>query len=198
MAHVRATSLATVQETNCHPFRYKNWLFVHNGQIARFELLRQELMAKVAPQYFENILGSTDSEMMFHLALTYGLEEDVSSAISKMVRVVETAAKEHGVNESVWMTLGISDGKNLWGFRYGSNGVGPTLYVSPNLEELYSLNPDIKGAFGDFAACLVSEPIGRFQDSWKALDENSQVMISHNKIEMAPFKPYDSPGPKLH
>jgi predicted glutamine amidotransferase len=25
LAHVRATSLATVQETNCHPFRYKHW-----------------------------------------------------------------------------------------------------------------------------------------------------------------------------
>jgi predicted glutamine amidotransferase len=27
MAHIRATSLATVQETNCHPFRYGHWLF---------------------------------------------------------------------------------------------------------------------------------------------------------------------------
>ena len=44
MAHVRATSLATIQETNCHPFRYKRWLFVHNGQIAQFGLLRQALI----------------------------------------------------------------------------------------------------------------------------------------------------------
>jgi glutamine amidotransferase len=189
MAHVRATSLATVQETNCHPFRYKNWLFVHNGQIAKFEILRQALLAKISPQYFENILGSTDSEMMFHLALTYGLEKDVPSAIAEMVRVVEAAAKEHGINESVWMTLGISDGKNLWGFRYGSNGVGPTLYISPNMEELYSLNPEVAGAFGNFAACLVSEPIGKFQETWKLLDENSQVVISSETIKMSFFKP---------
>jgi hypothetical protein len=37
LAHVRATSLATVQETNCHPFRYRNWLFVHNGEIFEVE-----------------------------------------------------------------------------------------------------------------------------------------------------------------
>ncbi|MBK8683130.1 MAG: class II glutamine amidotransferase [Bacteroidetes bacterium] len=37
MSHVRATSLASVQETNCHPFRYNNWLFLHNGQIADFK-----------------------------------------------------------------------------------------------------------------------------------------------------------------
>ena len=52
MAHVRATSLATIQETNCHPFRYKQWLFVHNGQIAEFQLMRQALLLKVAPEYF--------------------------------------------------------------------------------------------------------------------------------------------------
>jgi glutamine amidotransferase len=106
LAHVRATSLATIQETNCHPFRYKNWLFVHNGQIAEFGLLRQVLLEKVAAEYFENILGSTDSEVMFHLALTFGLEKDVPSAITRMVRVVETVAKKKGVKESLWMTLG--------------------------------------------------------------------------------------------
>jgi len=38
LAHVRATSLATAQETNCHPFRYKNWLFAHNGEIFEGEM----------------------------------------------------------------------------------------------------------------------------------------------------------------
>ena len=187
MAHVRATSLATIQETNCHPFRYKNWLFVHNGQIAEFGLVRQQLMEKVAPQYFNNILGSTDSELMFHLALTYGLEKDVPSAISKMVKVVENAAKAKGVNESVWMTLGISDGDNLWGFRYGSNGKGPTLYISPGIHELSKLNPEVDGRFGDFAACLVSEPIGNYQDKWKALEENSMVIIEKDGYKMNDF-----------
>ena len=136
MAHVRATSLATIQETNCHPFRYKQWMFVHNGQIAEFGKLHQSLLAKVKPTYFENILGSTDSELMFHLALSLGLEDDVPSAIAEMVRLVEATGKENGIAESIWMTLGISDGKNLWGFRYGSNGQGPTLYVSPDIREL--------------------------------------------------------------
>src|SRR6478735_2091648 len=69
LAHVRATSLATVQETNCHPFRYNNWLFVHNGEIFEVEKFRRELLLAVDPKYFENILGSTDSVLMFHLAL---------------------------------------------------------------------------------------------------------------------------------
>lgn len=188
MAHVRATSLATIQETNCHPFRYKNWLFVHNGQIAKFELLRQTLLAKIAPQYFANILGSTDSEIMFHLALTFGLEKDVPKAIAAMVREVEATAKEKGMEAALWMTLAISDGKNLWGFRYGSDGKGPTLYISPGMEEINRVNPEMGRKLGRFAACLVSEPIGNYQDSWKPIPENSQVFIDSEHTQIGGFE----------
>ena len=187
MAHVRASSLATIQETNCHPFRYKHWLFVHNGQIAQFELMRQALLAKIAPEYFANILGSTDSEVMFHLALTLGLEKDVPAAIAAMVRVVEATAKENGVEEALWMTLGISDGKKLWGFRYGSDGKGPTLYISPSMEELHRVNPQMAKKVGRFAACLVSEPIGNYQDIWKPIPENSQIFIGQARPRISDF-----------
>jgi glutamine amidotransferase len=189
MAHVRATSMATVQETNCHPFRYRNWLFVHNGQIAEFGKLKQKLVEQVAPEYFDNILGSTDSEIMFHLALTLGLERSVPDAIVAMVRLVEGMAKEHGIDEAVWMTLGITNGETLWGFRYGSNGKGPTLYISPGVEEIKRVNPEAEKKLADFAACIVSEPIGNYQDLWHALPENSQVMISSGKIEKSGFEP---------
>lgn len=188
MAHVRATSLATIQETNCHPFRYKQWLFLHNGQIAEFGKIRQPLMAMVDEKYFDNILGSTDSELMFHLALTFGLETDTVGSISKMVQVVEATAKEHGVQESIWMTLGISDGKSLWGFRYGSNGKAPTLYISPSVEELTQVNPAVEGKFGDFAACLVSEPIGNYQEIWDLMPESSQVIISNGEVVSGTFE----------
>jgi glutamine amidotransferase len=187
MAHVRATSLATIQETNCHPFRYKNWLFVHNGQIAEFGKLHQPLMLHVKPEYFENILGSTDSELMFHLALSLGLETDVPAAIEGMVRLVESEARKQGIDGAIWMTLGISDGKSLWGFRYGSDGKGPTLYMSPNVQELQQLNPDAAKLLGDFAACLVSEPIGRYQERWQEIPDQSQVWIRDGQVVTKDF-----------
>jgi glutamine amidotransferase len=190
MAHVRATSLATIQESNCHPFRFRQWLFVHNGQIAEFEKLRRDLLLKVDPAYFNNIQGTTDSEIMFHLALTYGLEKDVPSAISKMVEVVEkTAKKEYGIDAAVWMTLGISDGHTLWGFRYGSDGRCPTLYISPSIEDLMMVNPDIDGRFGDFAVCLVSEPMGKFEEIWKEVPEQSMVVVRNKHLQVEAFKP---------
>ena len=76
IAHVRATTGTAIQETNCHPFRHGRWLMVHNGVIAGFHEMRRELMLEVAPELFADIQGSTDSEVLFHLALTYGLERD--------------------------------------------------------------------------------------------------------------------------
>ncbi|MCU0388335.1 MAG: class II glutamine amidotransferase [Chitinophagaceae bacterium] len=188
MAHVRATSLATIQETNCHPFRYKNWLFMHNGQIEGFQHMKRELLLKIDPKYFNNISGTTDSEIMFHLALTFGLENDVNDAISLMVQEVETTARKHGIAQCLWMTLAISDGNNLWAFRYGSNGKGPTLYISPDIDELVKLNPELKGHFGDFAVCIVSEPIGKHTELWRQIPEQSKVLVEDSSLLVSKFE----------
>lgn len=189
MAHVRATSLATIQETNCHPFRYKNWLFMHNGQIANFGALRQALYGRIKSEYFQNISGSTDSETMFHLALSLGLEENVPEAVAEMVRVIEATGRELGVDASVWMTLAISDGKGLWAFRYATDGRGPSLYLSPDLNALAKLNPDTAGRFGDFATCIVSEPIGKYQEAWTPVAENTFVTVRDKAVTTAAFQP---------
>lgn len=188
LSHVRASSLAPIQETNCHPFRYNKWLFMHNGQIAQFEFLRQALLAKISPEYFNDLMGSTDSEVMFYLALTFGLEDDVISAINEMVRFIKAEGKKAGIAVDLWMTLAISDGISLWGFRYGTNGKGPSLYISPSIEELNRVNPNINGRFGDFAACLVSEPMGNYQEIWKVVPDNSVVIVQDQNILVNNFQ----------
>jgi glutamine amidotransferase len=125
---------------------------------------------------------------MFHLALTFGLEKDVPKAIAAMVREVEATAQEKEVGEALWMTLAVSDGKNLWGFRYGSDDKGPTLYISPGMEEINRVNPEMARKLGRFAACLVSEPIGNYQDSWKPIPENSQVFIDSEHAHIGGFQ----------
>jgi predicted glutamine amidotransferase len=57
LAHVRATSGTAVQETNCHPFRHGRWLFVHNGVVADFPLLRRDLALAIAPERFAALQG---------------------------------------------------------------------------------------------------------------------------------------------
>lgn len=191
LAHVRATSLATVQETNCHPFRHGKWLFVHNGEIFEVEKIRQQLLMRIAPEVFPNILGTTDSEVLFHLALTFGLERDPLGAFERMAGLVESVARAHGIPESLWMTLGLSDGESVWAVRYASDGQAPTLYTSKAVEDLVELglDPEAGARLGPQARMVVSEPIGKLADAWVTVPQASALCLRAGDIEVVPFRP---------
>ena len=72
-AHVRASTGTPVQRSNCHPFRHGRWLWMHNGSLAGFEKVKRDLLMAVDPSLYPEIEGSTDSETLFFLALTFGL-----------------------------------------------------------------------------------------------------------------------------
>src|SRR3954464_10491605 len=127
IAHIRASTGTAVQQTNCHPFRYDRWLWVHNGAIKDFRLLKRDLVLAVDPDLFPSIAGSTDSEVMFYLALTFGLRDDPLRGVERMAGFVEQTAQAHGVAEPLQMTVGASDGDRVWAFRYSSIGKSRTL-----------------------------------------------------------------------
>ncbi|MGD8330810.1 MAG: class II glutamine amidotransferase, partial [Acidobacteriota bacterium] len=108
LAHVRAATNAEIQQTNCHPFRHGRWLFMHNGRIEGFERCRRELMLAVAPELFPCVRGSTDSELMFYLALSEGLDDDPLVALQRMVGVVELAGAHQGIEGMLQMTVACS------------------------------------------------------------------------------------------
>jgi predicted glutamine amidotransferase len=83
LAHIRATTGTPVQQTNCHPFRHGRWLFVHNGVINGFQAMRRDLLYAVDSSMFDGIAGSTDSEALFYLALTFGLDDDPVGAVAQ-------------------------------------------------------------------------------------------------------------------
>ena len=88
LAHVRAATGTAIQQSNSHPFRHGKWLFCHNGRINEFGRIKRELALGVASELFPEICGSTDSELMFYLALTFGLEDDPVAGVEKMVGFV--------------------------------------------------------------------------------------------------------------
>src|SRR5256885_1793000 len=96
-AHIRASTGTAVQETNCHPFRHGRWLWMHNGLIADFPEVRRELSMAVDSRLYPDIEGSTDSEILFFLALTFGLKHDPISAVARAVELVERAGRGHHV-----------------------------------------------------------------------------------------------------
>ena len=95
--HVRAAAGPPIQQTNCHPFRNDGWLFMHNGGIAEFARVKRELVLAIDPELYPLMLGTTDSEVLFHLALTLGLREDPVGALSRAIGFVERVGREHDV-----------------------------------------------------------------------------------------------------
>jgi predicted glutamine amidotransferase len=71
IAHVRAPTVGTLRTENTHPFRYRQWLFAHTGTIPGFQKLGSRLRDSL-PQFLErDIRGDTDSEVLFHLFLSF-------------------------------------------------------------------------------------------------------------------------------
>ena len=82
-AHIRASTGSPVQQTNCHPFRHGRWLFMHNGFLDGFHEVKRDLALAVDPALYPEIEGTTDTELMFYLALTFGLEDDPPEAVAR-------------------------------------------------------------------------------------------------------------------
>jgi glutamine amidotransferase len=191
LAHIRATTGTAVQQTNCHPFRHGRWLFVHNGVLAGFQKIRRSLLLAVDAAYFDAIAGSTDSEALFYLALTFGLEEDPLGAVERAVGFVEATGCAAGIENPVQMTLGFSDGERLWAVRYSSEGRSRTLYVSADRETVQSLHPDNPrfARMTDEDRIVVSEPLSDLPGIWIEVPEATALVIQAGVDERRAFNP---------
>lgn len=191
LAHVRAGTGTPVQQTNCHPFRYRNWLFVHNGYVAGYDSLRRDLLMAVRPDLFGNIAGSTDSELLFHLALTFGLIDDPIAGIARMAGFVEAIADAADLGEpALQMTVGVSDGARLYAARYASGPEVNTLFVNEDLQSVRMLYPDNEplAHFGGDARVVVSEPLTDLPGLWREVPAGTALIVGED-IEVQAFEP---------
>lgn len=190
-AHVRSSTGTSVQQTNCHPFRYGQYLFMHNGEIRGWHQIKRDLAMAVSPELFTAIEGTTDSEMMFYLALTFGLEKNVPEAIARMVGLVEKVGKAHNIPCPMCMTLAISDGRRIWSFRYASDGKAPTLFFSTDIRELRKLYPDIPRfkTVSDETRMVVSEPFVDLPGAWQEVPQSTWGVIQEGDDESHAFQP---------
>jgi predicted glutamine amidotransferase len=191
LAHIRATTGTPVQQSNCHPFRHGRWLFVHNGVINGFQAMRRDLMLAVDPSLFDDIHGSTDSETLFYLALTFGLEKDPPGAMERAVGLVEATAREMGIEHAIQMTVGIADGERLWVFRYATEGTPRTLFVSAEADALRKLFPGRERLqrLGDEDRVVVSEPLVDLPGAWLEVPPSTAMVIQPGPDEQRPFQP---------
>ena len=190
-AHIRASTGTAIQETNTHPFRHGRWLWMHNGLIREFPRVKRDLVLAVDDSLYPLIEGTTDSETMFFLALTFGLEDDPVGAVERMVGFVEHTGRRHGVEHPIQMTVATTEGSTIWAFRYSSELDSRSLYFSTRMDALKAHYPEAVElqALSDETRVVVSEPLGDLAGAWNEVPEASVGIVQPGSDELRPFAP---------
>jgi predicted glutamine amidotransferase len=189
LSHVRAAATPPVQQTNCHPFRFQNWLFMHNGALAEFGSVKRDLTFAVDPSLYPRIMGTTDSEVLFHLALTLGLRENPVAGMEKAIQMVESVGHQHGVQFPMQGTVAVSDGTTLWAFRYSSQRRTRTLFHSVDIATLQEMYPNAERLriFGKQAHVVVSEPLSDLPGVFVEVPESTVAVLDESGYHHHPF-----------
>ena len=190
-AHLRAAIGSAVQQTNCHPFRHGDWLWMHNGFIDGYTTIKRDLLFAVDPSLFPAIAGTTDSEALFYTALTLGLEQDPPAAVARTVGLVERLGRARGVRDPFQGTIATTDGTTLWVFRYSSAGQSRSLFFTRTVPEIRALYPgrEILREASEDTRLVVSEPIGDLPGAWIEMPESSYAVVREGEDLLLGFNP---------
>ncbi|HET8968973.1 MAG TPA: hypothetical protein VFN06_06065, partial [Gaiellaceae bacterium] len=162
-----------------------------NGLIADFHRVKRDLVLAVDPDLYPFIEGSADSEVLFFLALTLGLEDDPPGAVARAVGLVEHIGREHGVEHPMQGTVATTDGESVWAFRYSSEGKSRSLFYSTRVDTLREQHPEVAvlRELSDESRLVVSEPLGDLAGAWNEVPEAHYGVIHEGQDELHPFTP---------
>ncbi len=183
MSHVRAASSGAVERNNAHPFKYKNWLFQHNGYLSHFAIVKRDLQFEIAPEFFNCLQGTTDSEVLFLLALTYRLENNPKAAMEKLINKTREVCEKNKVSFNLVMSCALSDGKSVYTMRFATGDLVHSQYFSTHKDCMKDIDKNgIAIPEGSFV--VVSEPLDKEMKYWEEMPVGSFATINNGKIKI--------------
>ncbi len=118
VGHVRSATVGALRTENTHPFRYRQWLFAQTGTLPHFDAIRERLLASVPEFLRGNVRGETDSEIVFHVFLSF---------LHDAGRLDNGSVSPGGVLEALRSSLAVVDGMAA---EVGDINEGTNLLVS--------------------------------------------------------------------
>ena len=175
-AHIRAIkplSISLVHEYNCHPFYYKNFIFMHNGDLKNFIDFKKKIILDLSDEVYKIIKGNTDSEYAFALFLNllpnklfkYGgliNKDKFKNIIIKLIKKLII----YGNNIPMSMNFAFSDGNTIICTRFINNKEEP-----PSLHYILNNNKLI----------ISSEPVD-YDNTWNYIDKNNILIYNNNNL----------------
>ncbi|GAB3478266.1 class II glutamine amidotransferase [Marinomonas epiphytica] len=170
-AHVRASTGTATSRANCHPFSYKNWLFMHNGQVGDYEQVRWRLDQLIPEHLYNEKQGATDSEALFLLLLANGLENNPVQAIIDTLTQVKQIMAEKAITEPLRFTAVLSNGDDIIAVRYATDDQPPSLFCKRFDEHVV----------------IASEPLDLSSLSWTQVPPDHVVKVSGTDYQIEPL-----------
>jgi predicted glutamine amidotransferase len=169
-AHVRAATGTPVTRPNCHPFACGRWLFMHNGFVGSWNRLRRQVESLIPDQLYPARIGTTDSEAIFLAIMGAGIDDPIVATQKTLARLT-SFVNENGTSDRLRFTAALSNGHDLFAFRYAVNDRANTLYYRESSQGIV----------------IVSEPLDLDQN-WIAVPESHVLVASAGKpARMLPF-----------
>lgn len=129
LAHVREATVGDRRADNTQPFRMRQWLFAHVGEIAGFAAVREPLFQQLPDFLRRSIRGQTDSELLFQVVLSFlhdagqldavdVTDAAVVGALRSTVSLVDRHCRQVGATPGS-LTLALTNGRQLYAMRRG-------------------------------------------------------------------------------
>ena len=148
---------------------------MHNGQVGGFEQFRKAADMAVPDHLYGKRLGGTDSEVLFLLALGFGLDRDPCAALEQSVAWLENQSRATGESPYMRLSAAFSDGQSLYAARYSSDHIAPSVY--------YRYSETRRGW------AVVSEPLETNEDGWIELAPGKMISITSEGLREMDFIP---------
>jgi glutamine amidotransferase len=186
-AHVRAATIGgQLSRTNCHPFSWKKYLFMHNGTIFGFGKIRRLLRRDLSDEAYDLIKGNTDTEHIFALFVDLIKHEEnptveqLANALSRTISKIEELKAQVGIETPSTMNLVLSDGQRMVTTRYISKGEkSNSLYIITG-SEFCTEDDQCRMNEGNDAVLIVSEPLNN-SSRWQKIANNHIITVDQDK-----------------
>jgi glutamine amidotransferase len=201
-AHVRAASMGDVSESNCHPFHFKHFMFMHNGGIGGFHHIKRFVRRLLSDEIYDWIRGQTDSEHLFALFLENmrrkkvhrNSSEIMAEVLVATIKQIEKIKTVHKIRETSYINVCISDGDHIVAIRYVSNKreKAPTLYYSVGGKYVCKkgvCHLETPSSPKDNSILIVSEKLTANVEDWNQIPENHLLIVRNDlSVDLRPVK----------
>jgi len=197
-AHIRDASAGmAVSQSNCHPFTFDRYMFMHNGRLDQFIKFKRNILSSLSDKAFNLIQGNTDSEIAFALFMdTISFAQDLNAQQLKLglfetINRIMQFRKQNEANSNAFINFAISDGTNIVVTRFAtdSNSQPASLFYCQGdftynaKDEDISITPSSSGNL-----IISSEPLSETSRHWIKIERNQAIIVdARNFISTEPI-----------